>query len=219
MNLGLEIVRPAVVAIDLHRGHLDMEVATLPAPPDVADAVTRSNEAFNSSCRDLGIPIIHVVSQYRDPSETAGNPFWRTKADRAGDTRKNQFRHNLQGMPGTEIMPGLYADGDLVIDTKKRKDCFYATDLEFALRSRDVNTLLLTGVNTNSCVLCTAATANTLDFLPIVVADCVGSMDGEAHHEAALLCISTALGFTLSAEETLAALRANGVREKAQAAE
>ncbi len=219
MNLGLENVRPAVVAIDLHRGHMDMEVATLPAPPEVAAAVTKSNEAFNHACRDLGIPIIHVVSQYRDPSETAGNPFWRTKVDQAGDTRRNQFRHNLQGMPGTEIMPGLYADGDLVIDTKKRKDCFYATDLEFALRSRHVNTLLLTGVNTNSCVLCTAAAANTLDFLPIVVTDCVGSMDGEAQHEAALLCISTALGFTLSAEDTLAALRANGVGEKAQAAE
>ncbi len=219
MNLGLEIVRPAVVAIDLHRGHLDMEVATLPAPPDVARAVTKSNEAFNNSCRDLGIPIVHVVSQYRDPSETAGNPFWRTKAGRPGDTRKNQFRHNLQGTPGTEIMPGLYADGDLVIDTKKRKDCFYATDLEFALRARDVNTLLITGVNTNSCVLCTTAVATTLDFLPIVVTDCVGSMDGEAQHEAALLCISTALGFTLSAEETLAALRANGVGDKAEAAE
>ncbi len=215
MNFGLDEVRPAVVAIDLHRGHLDMEVATLPAPPEVAARVVAANRAFNGGCRALGIPIVHVVSQYRDPSETAGNPYWRTKAGRAGDTRANQFRHNLAGSPGTEIMPGLFEDGDLVIDTKKRKDCFYATDLDFALRARGVNTLLLTGVNTNSCVLCTAATANTLDYLPIVVADCVGSMDGAAQHEAALLCIRTALGFAMPQDEVFAALAANGIGSQA----
>ncbi len=211
MNLGLEEVRPAVVAIDLHRGHMDMDVATLPAPPDVAERVVAANIAFNERCRVLGIPIVHVVSQYRDPAETLGNPFWRTKADRQGDTRANQFRHNLAGSPGTEIMPGLYAGGDLVIDSKKRKDCFYATDLDFALRARGVNTLLLTGVNTNSCVLCTAATANTLDYLPIVVEDCVGSMDGEDRHDAALLCIRTALGFAMPMDQVFEALAANGI--------
>lgn len=211
MKLGLDEVRPAVVAIDLHRGHLDMEVATLPAPADLAKRVVTANRAFNERCRGLGIPVIHVVSQYRDPSETAGNPFWRTKADRAGDTRRNQFRHNLAGGPGTEIMPGLFAEGDLLIDTKKRKDCFFATDLDFSLRARAVNTLLITGVNTNSCVLATAAAANTLDYLPIVVEDCTGSMDGADAHDAALLCIGTALGFTLSSDAVFEALSANGI--------
>jgi len=215
MNLGLDEVRPAVVAIDLHRGHLDMDVATLPAPPEVAARVVAANTAFNARCRALGIPVVHVVSQYRDASETAGNPYWRTKVDRQGDTRANQFRHNLAGSPGTEIMPGLHEAGDLVIDTKKRKDCFYATDLDFMLRARGVNVLLLTGVNTNSCVLCTAATANTLDYLPIVVEDCVGSMDGEDRHDAALLCIRTALGFAMPQDAVFAALAANGIGAEA----
>ncbi len=218
MKLGLDEVRPAVVAIDLHRGHLDMDVATLPAPPDVAARVVAANAAFNERCRALGLPVIHVVSQYRDATETSGNPFWRTRADRSGDARANQFRHNLAGSPGTAIMPGLFAAGDLVIDTKKRKDGFFATDLDFALRARRVNALLLTGVNTNSCVLCTAATANTLDYLPIVVEDCVGSMDGEEHHQAALLCIRTALGFVLKQDRLFEVLRENGV-PNAKAAE
>ena len=108
-------------------------------------------------------------------------------------------------------MPGLHADGDLLIDSKKRKDCFFATDLDFVLRARAVNTLLITGVNTNSCVLATAATANSLDYLPIVVDDCTGSMDGAEVHEAALLCIKTALGFTLDADAVFEALAANGL--------
>ena len=36
MNLGVDHPRAAVVAIDLHRGHLDMAVATMPTTPDVA---------------------------------------------------------------------------------------------------------------------------------------------------------------------------------------
>jgi biuret amidohydrolase len=211
LYLGLEEIRPAVVAVDLHRGHLDMDVATLPAPPKVAKRVVAANIKFNQACRKLGIPIFHIVSQYRDKSETAANPYWRTKVKRSGDTRSNQFRHNLQGSPGTEIMPGLYAEADILIDTKKRKDCFYATDLDFALKSRQVNTLLLTGVNTNSCVLVTAATANTLDYLPIVVEDCVGSMDGQDQHDAALLCIRTALGFAMPSDKVFTALSENGV--------
>jgi len=69
------------------------------------------------------------------PLETDGDRHWRRKADRVGDTRANQFRHNLAGSPGTEIMPGLIEDGDLVIDSRKRKDCFCATDLDFMLRA------------------------------------------------------------------------------------
>ena len=32
MNLGVDVIKAAVVAIDLHRGHLDLSVATMPKP-------------------------------------------------------------------------------------------------------------------------------------------------------------------------------------------
>jgi len=40
------------------------------------------------------------------------------------------------------------------------------------------------------------------------------SMDGQAEHEAALLCIRTALGFAMPSDEVFLALRENGVGEK-----
>ena len=39
MNFGVDNVRAAIVAIDLHRGHLDMSVATMPATQEIADQV------------------------------------------------------------------------------------------------------------------------------------------------------------------------------------
>ena len=42
-----------------------------------------------------------------------------------------------------------------------------------------------------------------------------GSMDGDAQHEAALLCIRTALGFAMPQDEVFAALAANGIGAEA----
>ena len=81
-------------------------------------------------------------------------------------------------------MPGLMEQGDYVVNTKKRYDCFVATDLDFMLRRHGINTLLITGINTSSCVLATAIRANVLDYAPIIIEDCVDTMDGPPLHDA-----------------------------------
>ena len=204
MNLGVDQPRAAIIAIDLHRGHLDMDVATMPTSPEVARTVIAANRRLFGWARGVGMPVIHLLTQYRDATEIVFNPFWRTRAEDPGATRRNVLRHNLRGTPGVAIMPELYdAPRDLVVDTKKRYDCFLGTDLDVTLRARGVNTLLVTGVNTNSCVLATTTAANVRDYAVIVVADCVDTMDGPALHEAALMCIRTAFGFVLDTDAVM----------------
>lgn len=205
MNLGVDHPKAAVVAIDLHRGHLDMAVATMPMSPDGAARVIAANARLFSWCRTAGIPVIHLVTGYRDAEEIRANPFWRTRAEDPAATRKNVMRHNLLSGPGCTTMPQLLDAGrDWVVATKKRYDCFLGTDLEFLLRTHGSNTLLVTGVNTNSCVLATVTAANVRDYAVIVVEDCVDTMDGPALHEAGLLCIRTAFGFVMNTEEVMA---------------
>lgn len=203
-DVGVDRPRAAVVAIDCHRGHLDPEVATMPAAPDVAARLVEANRAFLDGARFLGLPVVHCVATYRDAGEIAANPFWRTRARDPRATRRNVLRHNIAGMPGCEVMPGLRHPSDAVVATKKRYDCFVATDLDFLLRARGANTLLITGINTNSCVLATAIAANVRDYAVVVVRDCVDTMDGRAHHDAALLCLSTAFAHVVDSGEALA---------------
>lgn len=203
MNLGVEKTRPAIVAIDCHRGHLDPEVATMPASPETADRLTRANRAFFDAARKLFVPVFHIVTTYRNVDEIRSNPFWRTRAEDPNATRKNVLRHNLMGSPGCTIMPGLFQDGDSVVDTKKRYDCFQGTDLDLSLRARGVNTILMTGINTNSCVLATACAANVRDYAVVVVEDCVDTMDSPDHHAAALLCLRTAFAHVMPAAAAL----------------
>jgi len=197
--------RPAVVTIDLHRGHLDPATATMPLPADVAARVTRANAEFLNAVRVRQVPVVHVVTGYRSVEEIASNPWWSAVAD-TDASRANVLRHQLPGSPGLQLMSEVYdPDHDLVVTGKKRYDCFAATDLEHALRSRGVDTLLLTGVNTNSCVLATTVAGNTKDFAVVVVEDCVDTMD-PALHEAALAVIRQAFGWVASAEQVVAEL-------------
>lgn len=203
--LDLARRRPAAVTIDLHRGHLDPSVATMPLPADVAERVVEANAVFLSQLRHRGVPVVHVVTAYRGSAEIATNPWWSAVAG-TDATRTNVLRHQLPGSPGLELMPEVYDERtDLVVSTKKRYDCFAATDLDHALRALGVDTLLLTGVNTNSCVLATAVSGNARDYAVVAVRDCVDSMDPDLH-EPALALIGRAFGWVLTTEEVLARL-------------
>jgi nicotinamidase-related amidase len=88
---------------------------------------------------------------------------------------------------------------------KKRYSAFYATDLEFLLQRRNVDTLILAGINTTTCVLCTAFEATNRDFRVVIASDAVDSMDGEEMHRFALRLMEAAIGWPLTNQQILEA--------------
>jgi nicotinamidase-related amidase len=205
--MRLDPARTAVVAIDMHRGHLDPSVATLPLAAERCGPVIKRAAALFAALRERAVPIVHVVTEYRDAGEIAANPFWMAAHDDPGQARRGILRHNLAGSPGTEIIAELHDPRDLVVRGKKRYSSFDGTDLEFLLRRRlGADTLILAGINTTTCVLCTAFDATNRDFRVVVAADAVDSMDGEAMHGFALRLVSAALGWPLGNDDIVHAL-------------
>jgi nicotinamidase-related amidase len=200
-SLGVDEIRPAAVVIDMHRGHLDPGVATMPLGSEEATRVVESSQQFLAECRGRGLPVVHVLTAYRDAAEISANPFWRTAAINPASTRRSVLEHNLIGSPGCNVMEQLLDPADIIVAAKKRYDCFRATDLDFTLRAHGVNTLLIAGVNTNSCVLSTTTAACALDYAAVVIEDCVASMDGPALHDAALACVRAAFGWTANSAD------------------
>ena len=84
-GLVIDPKETAVVAIDMHRGHLDMSVATMPTKPEDAERVVRKAKAALALARSRGVPVIHVVLVYRKipglGSEGMTQPFWRALHD------------------------------------------------------------------------------------------------------------------------------------------
>jgi biuret amidohydrolase len=207
----LHAERTAVVAIDMHRGHLDPAVATLPLPAARCAPVIKRAAALFADLRARGVPIVHVVTEYRDAAEIAANPFWKAAHDDPTKARRGILQHNIVGSAGTQIIPELYDARDVVVRSKKRYSVFQPTDLEFVLRQRlGIDTVILAGINTTTCVLCAAFEATNRDFRVIVAADAVDSMDGEDMHRFALRLIEAALGWPLGNEEIIRALAREG---------
>jgi biuret amidohydrolase len=207
-SLVLDPRQTAIVTVDMHRGHLDMEVATMPTKPaDAQRVIAAACDALNFA-REFHLPIIHVILTYRMVpglgSESMTQPFWRAVAEiREAEDRLTPGRsstvthHNIQGSRGTEIIPELFKSGDFVIDNKKRLDCFYGTDLDMLLENVGAKNLVLMGINTNTCVLNTGFTAFNKNYRVIVLSECVASMYGEDLHVLGLQNISRCLGWVL----------------------
>ena len=211
-QLVLNPKETAVVTIDMHRGHLDMDVATMPARPEDAKRVIANGRAALDFSRSLNIPVVHVVLVYRRipglGSEGMVSPFWKAMHAAQGETdrltpgRKSTVReHNIEGSPGTQIIPELYREGDYVIDNKKRLDCFYGTDLRILLETLNIKSVVLMGINTNTCVLNTAFTAFNFDYRVVVLSDCVASMYGDDLHALGLQNVARCLGWAISNEQ------------------
>jgi biuret amidohydrolase len=211
-QLSLRTQESAIVTIDMHRGHLDMDVATMPTKPEDAERVIGNAKQVLDYARQAKMPVIHVVLVYRRipgiGSEGMVSHFWKAMHAAQGETdrltpgRKSTVReHNVEGAPGTQIIPELYRQGDYVIDNKKRLDCFYGTDLRLLLDTLGVKTVVLMGINTNTCVLNTAFTAFNFDYRVVVLSDCVASMYGDDLHELGLQNISRCLGWVITNEQ------------------
>ncbi len=197
----------AVLTVDLHRGHLDPEIATLPVPTVRAKEILDATTVLVETARASGLPIIHVTTAYRDADEILTNPKWNETEEQSGDSREAISNHNVHGETnGMEIMPELIDESDIVLQPKKRYSPFLNTDLEFVLRTNNISNLIIAGVNTNTCVQCTCFEATNRDFDVTVVEDCVGSMDGDEFHQLGLKNIEQALGSVVSLETVLEAI-------------
>ena len=97
----------------------------------------------------VGVPVVHVVTSYRNREEILSNRYWRFQAERPGSARAAIAEHNLDWLPGLELMPGVERDGDAVVSVKKRYDCFLGTDLELCSRPA-ATTLCCSSVSTRT---------------------------------------------------------------------
>jgi biuret amidohydrolase len=218
--LALDPSRTAVLAIDTHRGHLDPEIATMPVAAEVAAEVVAASQRLLEATRAAGVPTVYAVMHNRvigGKSEFLRNPWWRAveriREKLTPDLPSTIHGHNLVGSPQTEVMPELAPlPTDYVITSKHRLSSFLDTDLESWLRTRGIDTLLLIGINTNTCVLCAAFEAFNRDYAAVVVSDCVHSMYGGDLHEFGLENVARCIGWVVSTDEVIEKLTAAGAQ-------
>jgi len=148
---------------------------------DAVKGVMQSNHMLENTvvvadkARAAGATIMHVpISFAAGYRELGAKPYGILK----GVVDNKAFR---QGSWGAAIVDVLKPkDGDIVIEGKRGLDAFPSTNLDFILRSRGIQTVVLGGFLTNCCVESTMRSAYERGFEVVTLTDCTATVDAEA---------------------------------------
>jgi ureidoacrylate peracid hydrolase len=127
-------------------------------------------------CRESNVPIIFVRTIHSGWTDTDS---WIGRLAGAG-------KEMLICRPdtwGAEFFKVAPRETDFIV-TKHRFSGFVGTELDLVLRSRGIETLLMTGFTTNVCVETTARDGFNRDYRIILVEDCCGAFSAEEHASA-----------------------------------
>jgi biuret amidohydrolase len=193
----------ALIVVDMNRAHLDIGLNYLPVAPEDSKRILQNvGGKVIPLFRKYRRPIIFVKTIHRVHPETGEpfsvmSPFWKFQMEKkavSGVGRKRETKA-VPGSPVTELMPELDVRPEDLIVVKQRYSPFLGTDLDIILRTLGIKAVVLVGVNTNNCVLCTAFEAFNRDLEVILLEDCCASMNGPKFHETALEQVRTSLGW------------------------
>jgi nicotinamidase/pyrazinamidase len=89
--------------------------------------------------------------------------------------------HSLRGTKGAEVVDDLKPESTDILLPKRRFSAFFKTDLDQTLRTIGVDTIVVTGITTEVCVLMTVMDGLSHDFSAIILEDCSASRSKEFH--------------------------------------
>lgn len=155
---------------------IDMQNDVLKKLGEIGRSIIPEVQKTIESCRQQGIPIIHVRRLHR-PSGIDVENF------RLENFEKTPFL--VMGTKGADIIDELKPEPtDLILD-KQRFSAFFQTDLLMLLMRKGIKTVILCGVQTPNCVRSTAVDAIGYDFEVTIVEDATAAQT-EAVHQANL---------------------------------
>ena len=131
--------------------------------------------------RRAGATIVHAPISFAPGYGELGDPA-KVYGILKGVLDSNSF---VKGTWGVEICDELAPqEGDIVVEGKRGLDTFATTNLDFVLRSREIDTVILGGFLTNCCVESTMRTGYEKGYEVITLSDCVAATSPEEHENA-----------------------------------
>ncbi len=192
-SFALAPAKCAVLVIDMQRDFLEPGGfgATLGNDVSLLRRAVAPIAALLAAVRDVGMLVAHTREGHRP--DLSDLPLAKKARGRLrtgiGDLGP-MGRILIRGEPGHEIIPELRPLPEEPVIDKPGKGAFFATDLDFLLRSRGIQQLLICGVTTEVCVSCTVREANDRGYDCLVLEDCTASYFPEFHSSALAMIVA-----------------------------
>jgi len=200
--LAPEPGRTALVVVDMQRGFLDPgEAMAVPPAREIVPAI----QSLLSLFRDKRLPIVFTEFVYSESVPVligSLHPEHRPAAPGAPRGFGMPSSSCLEGTPSAETVPALAPRPGEIVVRKRGYDAFIGTQLDTALRARNVTSLVVTGTMTDICVLATVTAALHREYRVTVVEDGVATLWPEIQR-AALDIIARAYGRVATAKEVV----------------
>lgn len=202
---ALDPARTAFVIVDMQ--NLFCKPGAPSEVPAARDVVGNIN-ALNRELRTLGV---HIVWIHSAVVTSHGRSDWDKFLDNfvAAEVRERTREALRPDGDGARLWHELEVEADDIRIVKNRYSCFTpgSSQLERVLRGLGVEAVLIGGTKTNVCCESTARDAMMLDYDVVMVSDCCAALS-DREHLATLENMIQQFGDVLTAEEVLAALRA-----------
>ncbi|MEU1453550.1 isochorismatase family cysteine hydrolase [Streptomyces avermitilis] len=180
-KLELDPARTAIVLIEYQNEFTSDGGVLHEAVADVMQhtSMLANTVAVVDAARQAGVPIMHAPITFAEGyGELTRHPYGILK----GVVDGKAF---VKGTWGAAIVDELTpVNGDIVIEGKRGLDTFASTNLDFILRSKGIDTIILGGFLTNCCVESTMRTGYEHGFRVITLTDCVAATSQEEHNNA-----------------------------------
>ena len=190
--------KTALLVVDMNNNFLE-KGAILEIPP--ARKVIPSLKNLIKVCRDMKIPVIYITQCFKRDGSDVG-----IKRLMFGANYPPKGDVEMDGTRGVEIYDEIRPMKKDVFIKKSGYSSFHNTALESILRKNGVDTLLITGVVSDCCVVATAIDAFQHDFKAVVISDCTAARD-EKTQEMILKTISRVFGEVASSSDIIERLR------------
>lgn len=209
----LDVKRTAIVEIDMHGGHLDPN-PDCPCPNPRGRKIIKAIDAFNAECRKIGVPIIHIVNTYRagdfEGVDSAWRRLWEAHLSQLpAELRGPECPYGNLGLEGTKWSRLVVEKKpeDYVVNTKKRVTAFETTDLDFLLKQLGKCVIVIIGIMSDCCDLCSAFYAGSKDY-KVVYAYNLTRGSNEAAEQHAKDVIAGYVGLVINSDDLLEEWRA-----------
>ena len=183
MNVNhFEIKKTALLFFDILNGYV---AEPEPGKPRVLKPWIQNAVRLSKAGRTAGLPIFFAKGNHRPDNATTAVILTDTNNSLTpwpnGEVTKTRM-HVIAGDKSSDVLADLEPAADDYYIVKYRWSAFFQTYLDLALRTRGIDTVIISGGSTDVGVASTLYSGRDLDYNMIVVSDACGtSHDPRAH--------------------------------------
>jgi ureidoacrylate peracid hydrolase len=199
-NILLDPAKTALVVVDMQNDFCHPDGALTKGAWDATDfnRAIGPNVTLVKGARDAGALVIFTRILWDDGKPPFDSPA-RMKP-RLAQKRDPNRRAIMTGTWGGDVVDELKPrPGDLVVD-KKMLSSFVGTNLDAELKSRGIQTCIITGVVTYACVMATAYGARDHGYNVVMVKEATGSYWKDLD-DPIFRIVDTIMGYAVKADE------------------